>query len=526
MKFGSKFWGILSLGFLCASPAAAQIPTPPLPGCQYSYDQEPRSHHRASNNNMVQSYDGAGIKSPSQLAEYSKKAGNETITINGGDFSDWNFSSTKLSNICFVDVDLSRSNWSNMTAPGLGFINSNAEAANMSGAKMQDILIRNSRFLRVNAKGATWSSGKLDGGWDGDVRQLNIDGADLTGFLFDCGITVSDGCPLSRDGISARGTNLAFADISRFNFYDADVTGAILNQTIISPRQLTHFERATNMGAVFLAGGTEKVILLPETWLIFMASASAAEEIDQPSFRCDQAATKVEREICGEYNSQLRKLDRQISALYSQVRKGNRKAKADQKAWLKRRNSCAAKEYLSDCLRESYDQRKGELIGLLGESNWLAADEEALFVEEVLPLTEELVQSQSFVQLTPILAGAARSSLLITRNLNGSLRAYGEAIGANAHICNLDVDGLRFDPLSGWYSLTAEVDGKMRRYPVLRYSSGQIDIYRNGKLRAEDQLPDDDYISCGARASFPALKRLAVPDAIIARYREAAKAQR
>ena len=366
----------------------------------------------------------------------------------------------------------------------------------------------------------------MDGGWEGDVEGLNIDAADLTGFKFDCGITVSDGCPIARSGISARETKLAFADISSFGFYDADMTGAILNQTIISPRQMTAFRDAHNMGAVFLSGGDEQVMMLPETWAVLMASALAAEENDAPSFDCGAARTAIEKEICGEYESGLRQYDRQVAALYKAARKRNRTVKASQKAWLKQRDACAAEQYPSDCLRQSYDQRVGQLIGLLGESNWLNPGAEALFLEEVLPLTGDIVQSSSYAQLAPILAGAARSSLLVKRSADGSLEASGDAIGANAHICSLSVKGLRFDPATGWYSLAATTGDISRLMPVLRYHDGRIDIYRGGKLRGDEDLPMTNYVSCGARASFPPMVRMAVPEAIMERYREAAQAER
>lgn len=520
------FWSVILGLIFVATPAAAQLPTPPVPGCQYAYGNVYGGGDDRRASRAMKLYDGTKITAPEQLAGYSKAAGDKTILIEGGNFSDWDFTGSPLSNICFVDSDLRRSNWAGVTAPGLGFIKSNAEAAVMAGAKMQDILIRSSNFAHVDAKEVNWTSGKLDGGWDGDVEGLNIDGADLTGFKFDCGITVSDGCPIARSGISARGTTLAFADISSFGFYDADMTGAILNQTIISPRQLTAFRDARNMGAVFLSGGDEQVMMLPETWAVLMASALEAEENDAPSFDCGEARTAIEKEICGEYEAGLRQYDRQVAALYKAARKRNRTVKASQKAWLKQRDACAVEQYPTDCLRQSYDQRVGQLVGLLGESNWLNPGEEALFLEEVLPLTNDIVQSSSYAQLAPILAGAARSSLLVKRSADGSLEASGDAIGANAHICSLSVKGLRFDPATGWYSLAATTGDSSRLMPVLRYHDGRIDIYRGGKLRGDEDLPMTNYVSCGARASFPPMVRMAVPDAIMERYREAAKAER
>ncbi len=516
-------WGAVLALFFAASPASAQLPTPPVPGCQYAYGNIYGSVDGARAGEAMRTYDGAKITSPEQLAGYSQAAGDKTILIEGGNFSGWDFTGVELSNICFVESDLSRSDWTGVKAPGLGFIKSNMEAAGMIGARMPDILIRSSSFARVDAKAANWTSGKLDGGWDGDVQGLNIDAADLTGFKFDCGITVSDGCPINRNGISARGTKLAFADLSSFGFYDANLIGAVLNQTVISPRQLTDFKDARNMGAVFLSGGDEKVMVLPETWAVLMASALSAEENDVPSFDCDKARTDIEKEICGEYNSALRQYDRQVAALYKAARKQGGGVKASQKAWLKNRNACGTNEYPTDCLRKSYDQRVGQLIGLMGEPDWLRPGEEALFLQEVLPLTDDIKQSQSYAQLIPILAGAARSSILIKRSLDGSLEAAGDAIGANAHICGLGVKGLRFDRTTGWYSIAEAKDGVIRNFPVLRYHDGRIEIYKGGKFLGDDDSPAMNYVSCGARASFPPMVRMDGSAELLDRYRRAAQ---
>jgi len=520
------FWGAVLALLFVASPASAQLPTPPVPGCQYAYGNIYGGIDGARAGDAMRTYDGTKITSPEQIASYSQAAGDKTILIEGGNFSGWDFTGVELSNICFVETDLSRSDWTGTKAPGLGFIRSNMKSAGMIGARMQDILIRSSVFTNVDAKAADWSSGKLDGGWDGDVEGLNIDAANLTGFKFDCGITISDGCPIARNGISARGTKLAFADTSSFGFYDASMTGAILNQTVISPRQLIDFKDAVNMGAVFLSGGDEKVMVLPETWAVLMASALAAGDNDAPSYDCGKARTDIEKEICGEYNSDMRQYDRQVAALYKLARKQNASVKASQKTWLKQRDACAAEQYPTDCLRQSYDQRVGQLIGLLGEQDWLKPGEEALFLEEVLPLTDDVKQSQSYAQLAPVLAGAARSSLLVKRSADGSFEASGDAIGANAHLCNLSVKGLRFDRATGWYSIAETKNGVTRNFPVLRHYDGQIEIYKNGKFAGDDDSPAMNYVSCGARASFPPMLRMAVSAKLLDRYRRDAENSR
>ncbi len=86
-----------------------------------------------------------------------------------------------------------------------------------------------------------------------------------------------------------------------------------------------------------------------------------SNESDAASFDCNKTNTIIEKKICG--NSNLSKIDEQLSDLYRFVRKqikSPNKLKADQKIWLRKRNKCKTDE----CLIREYKSRKTILLEL------------------------------------------------------------------------------------------------------------------------------------------------------------------
>jgi uncharacterized protein YecT (DUF1311 family) len=79
-----------------------------------------------------------------------------------------------------------------------------------------------------------------------------------------------------------------------------------------------------------------------------------------PSFDCAKASTQVEKTICAD--AALSQLDAALSANYRskatfKLGKNQTRFIADQRAWLKQRNTCQT----ADCLRESYTLRIGQI---------------------------------------------------------------------------------------------------------------------------------------------------------------------
>lgn len=110
-RTGQEDVAVLALLFTVA-PAAAQLPTPPVPGCQYAYGNlyggVEGTQASESSGEAMKTYDGTQITSPEQLADYSKAAGDKTILIEGGNFRvgtslAWNSPISVSSRVIFAD---------------------------------------------------------------------------------------------------------------------------------------------------------------------------------------------------------------------------------------------------------------------------------------------------------------------------------------------------------------------------------------------------------------------------------------
>jgi len=440
--------------------------------------------------------------------------------VKGGDFSGWDFSGASFPGVCFDESNLSGANFAGALAPGVGFIKADLSGANMNGVHMSGVLFRNAGLQDVTAKGADFSMGHFDGGWfEGSVEGWNIDGANMAGFTFECGITVPDGCPVYQGGakMSAKGTDFTDAMLHSFGLHAVDLAGARIEGTVIGPRQLPYLANSDFHGAVILRGGKHDVRLTAEeAQQLLTANAAQKAAAAQPSFDCGKAANKVEQEICGEYADDLRAADRAIAVLYKRAKAKDAGVRASRRTWLKQRNLCGAAEYPVDCIRESYSARKGALIGLRGEQDWLARGEAALFVDDVLPLPRAMARSDLVARIALVLVGASMTEILIERGDDGLYAIRGSAVGANAHLCSIYASHLYFDTQSGWYIPVSE--GKT--VPIFRIFGERLEIFAGGRPDYEKYPEAAGVMSCGMRAGFSETVRADVGDALIESYRK------
>lgn len=464
--------------------------------------------------------DGASIKTPSDFMRMTGTREAGLKIIKDGDFSGWDFSNIPLANICFQDSRLTDSNFAGVQARGIGFVKSDLSGSDMRGATMPGIFLRNANLSDVAAQNADFSSGHFDGGWfEGSVEGWNVDGANMVGFTFACGITVPDGCPVFQGGakMSAEGTDFSGSTLHSFGLYDVQLTGAILDQTILSPRQLPYLAQAEFRGVVILRGGGNDVNISAEEARHLIAETARQKAAEtQPSFDCAKATTKVEREICGEYASDLRAADRDIAILYKRAKSIDSGVVGSQRAWLKQRNRCGADEYPSDCIRKSYGDRKGQLLGLLGEKQWLAPGEAALFIDDVLPLPAAVVGSELFARIAPVLVGASMTEILIERADDGLYAIKGIAVGANAHLCSIYASYLYFDKNTGWYIPASEG----AEIPIFRILDNRLEIFADGRPDYKLYPEAGNFMGCGMRASLGETIRVHVSDELIEGYRK------
>ncbi len=463
----------------------------------------------------VKFIDGKTIASSAGLA--GALAATETLgktaLVSGGDFSGWDFSALRAfpNGVCFYQSKMDRSKWAGGNYPGVGFIQTVLEGADFNRAKMPGVLLRQADLAKASMIGANLRGGRFDGGWDGNAAELDLSGADMRDFTFDCGITIDDGCALDRSGMKLQGANLQDADISTFPLWDADAyAAAIIRDTIVSPRQIGDLAGAKIEGAVILRGGDARVSLTPAEWAA--VSAAVAPSNDTPSFDCTKAASDIEQIICDEYSTELRRLDRKMAQLYPAAKAKSPTVVASQKKWLASRSAC-----IDDlCLIDSYNTRIGVLAGIVGAEPLPKPVREALFIDETVEFNETFRRDPLYTKITPALDGASMAQLVLMRNDNGSYTAWGSVVGANAHTCSLAADGMRFDTKSGWFGVGTGKDFA----PVLRVLGDEIDVVDNG--HPYDHHPgSDQYVSCGARAYFGTMRRIEVDAAALQRTKEA-----
>ena len=503
---------VLCAALLATAPAYAQsdVPCETMLG-DFWGEKEPQAN--------VPTVDGTTIRSPAELA----KAVGRGAIIQGGNFAGWDFRRVALTNACFVEADLKASQWDGARVPGVGFIKSNLTDASLLGIKAPGILFRDANLTDVKAGKADFSGGMLEGGWfDGSVDGLNLDGANLTGFAFSCGITLSDGCPLygSDKGMSALGANLSRAKLSSFHRYglsDIALDGALLDRTEISPAQLASLKGRMISQPLVLVGGDSRIELTAAEAQALADDAAVADSGDKgPSFDCARAASPAEKMLCLPDNRDLAAADRLLAQTFSQARKTRPHLVAEQRQWLKQRDGCMAQEFPADCLRTAYTERQGQLLGTLGESNWLRPGEAALFIDDELPVSDAMRGSPLFARIAPLLAQASMGFAFVERTPDGRYRTSGESIGANAHTCTLGAAGLSLDSASGWYGLR---DGESNRWiRIVQIDRDWLRVFANGHPYGEGAEGSADYASCGARAAFGPMRRTALPPEVLKSY--------
>ena len=208
--------------------------------------------------------DGTKITTPEALRAALAINRGKVPIIKGGDFSGWNFARIgfPVSNLCFFQSKLARTIWDGGSYPGIGFIEADLVSASFRNAQLESVLLRESFLTDTDMQGARLDSGLFDGGWGGGISNWNLSGANLRGFRFECGLTLSDGCPLDRSGVKFTNADFSNADLSTYPFWgQADYSGATLANTKVSPRHLTDIIGAKVKGSVILKGGESEAIL-------------------------------------------------------------------------------------------------------------------------------------------------------------------------------------------------------------------------------------------------------------------------
>lgn len=428
-----------------------------------------------------------------------------TLMLIGGDFVGWDFTKIDqhLSDICFYRSKLSDSIWDGGTFSELGFIKSDLSGASFQGTRLAEITFENATLQSTSMRGARVEAGRLSGGWDGSVQNWNLSDAVLIGFRFDCGITIDHGCPLQRDGIKLVGAQLIDSDISEFLTWGyTDFDRATFIRTRVSPRQIPWLVGVTIKQSILLVGDERHVNLTSDEFgQVQSASKAYAEETSEPSFPCFMARKTSEHLICNEYQTELHALDRTMAKLYAYNRHKAPGILPAQRRWVRERDLCVE----VDCVKALYARRIDELVGIEGEPEFLEPGQSAFYVQDTLGFPDSFIGTAIYAKIVPAVAGASRMSARITKEFDGTYSIIGEAIGANAHMCNLRGRSVEFDSNSGWFSVPGEDGGTV---PLFQIIGDELTVIDDGKAALLPVMESAGYLSCGARASFSTMRRL------------------
>lgn len=507
----------MAFAALLAATLQAAAPAP-MPGCQAALGPLYEGTQEAELPNRV---DGATISGGDALIALRAARGEALITIAGGNFAGADLRGARLHNICFLETNFAGADLRGAEAAGIGFVRADLTGANLSGAHMARVLLRQVDLKDADASNADLSGGKMDGGWDASVENFRVDGANLSGFRFDCGITIDDGCALEGE-ISMTGANLTGAFLStyeRLKIWDR----ARIDRTEVSLTQLDELAAADIAGPILVRGGEAVVALSGAEFRAILPHLSYASEAAAPSFDCTRAASRIELLICGPDGGRLRALDRAVASLYRQA---GRSAAASQSAWLRERDRCPADD--NWCVEQSYQRRKAALVARVGPPAWMRPGAAALFVAPSVGFDDAFRAGPLYARLVPVIIGSGWSRAVVSVNPNGTIEASGDAVGANGHSCSLGGEGLRFDSATGWYSgpqrsgADVPMPWRTRPMPVLLLWGERAEVYelgRSGPGGEEGDPRSSDYASCGARAGFSEMVRMPVSDAEIAAHR-------
>ena len=461
---------------------------------------------------------GKEIKNARALERLRKKT-KGVLHIGGGDLSGEKMEGRDLYDICFYSTKLTQTNWDGFSGSGLGFIGTDLTGATLTRAKMPYALFRDTKLADVNATGADLRYGRLDGGWSGSMRNLNLDGAELLGFRVECGVTRLDGCPVDRQGLSLRGADLTKASFYPFYFPDVDTTGVILDQTEVGLDHLSRFKGAKLVGSLVVRSANAAAIFLPGEIAQLrsaMFGGPARPGASAPT-GCPKTMTVLERVICASPDAELRRLASDVKQMDETMLSNNPRHAASIKRWENERNQCAlmAEADIAACLRSAYLERRGELAERAEDKpNWIAPNSFALFMAGIGPVPERVTRSELFGRILPVLLDSTQALVLVKVDGKGLISLKGQALGG----CSIAGDDLRYEPDTGWVAGGGRPAQRRRAAvagtPVVQMQGDELVVFQNGQ---GDAVAGNPYISCGDNGSFVPMRQVPIGDAQLAR---------
>lgn len=446
---------------------------------------------------------GAQIPNIATLAKLSESP----VIIYQAKFPGWRLAGADLSNVCFEETDLSRTDWRDVPAHGVRVFRSNLGDAVMTDANLQDALFSDSRLDGVDASGADLAGARIEGG---SIDGLSLHKARMRAFQLYCGLINGDhNCdwPVTR-GVDARDTDLTRASFDVFRAEGWNFEGAQLDRTVVQIQQLKQFAAAKVSGAVILESSgynnDVRVRLSPAEWRQLLSN----DWTSGPDFACAHARSAVEHSICG--SDSLPSIDQELARLYRHARANRTTTIRTQRRWLAQRDACGTKpeaDFERDsCIRGAYNERLDELRGDMPVLSRLKPGEERLFISPEMVPPPVFARTALYSRIFPILIATADTRLFVRAVGATRISVGGEAFGGNGHMCSLGPTLLDFSPASGSFVQHAGDDPAAAREEVVKFAGEEALI----------GPPDGNYrslseVMCGARAGFDRMAQITIP---------------
>ncbi len=450
--------------------------------------------------------DATGMKRVRDLTRIRKKTRAGTIYIKGGSFVGAKMQKARLYNMCFFGTDFSQTDWTGFSGSGLGFVNVDLSGAMMAGAKLPYVLMRDAKLAQVDARQVDWQNGRLDGGWSGSMRNLDLSGANLTNFRIACGSGAADGCPTEREGISLKNANLRRASFYGFFWPDIDLSGAQIDQTELALDHLPSLKGARLVGPVVLRSPRRAIMLFPgEVEQLVEGSSEQANDTDP----CGNARLVPALQLaCDVPGSSTRALLSSVMELERQStsKKGYASRRA---AWASGRDGCInleTEDQQVSCVIAAYEARQADLRSSTGAPSWVSGSGYRLFVssEAAYPTAEG--QPGLYGRILPILLDSAVAAVIVKTDGSGWASAKGVAVGG----CYFEVDGLAYDDADGTLNFARKPRRRraapIMQEPLLSFAGQSTEVREEGAARIE---------GCSASGDFPRLEALDLNDNLL-----------
>ena len=446
--------------------------------------------------------DASGLKKISQLERLRKRTRAGTIFVSGGSFVGQKVRDAQLYDMCFFGTDFSQTDWTGFSGSGIGFVDSDLTGARMAGTVMPFVLLRDSKLAEVDARQARWTNGQIDGGWEGSVRNLDLSGADLTGFRIECGTDPVNGCPTEREGMSLAGANLRRASFFAFYWPQMNLDGATIDQTELSLDHLPYLPAAQLVGPVVLRSPRRAIMLFPTEARALAETGLALDRANDPCASGPTGALAVACQVPGSDTAALlgAVIRLEGAAANSRGYAGRRNA------WLASRDACldlADDEAVSACVLAAYRAREEELRGATGGPAWLDSEGYRLFLSSEAAFPTASDNPGLYGRVLPIMLDTAVAALIVRIDARGRIDAKGVTEGG----CSFESANLFYDPRTDTISIPARSRRRAAGEPLIAFTGSDAEVRPEGLERLG---------ACAGESDFPRLRALRLGEQMLA----------